>query len=104
VYSSPSTNRKINSRRMIWEGNAALMARKELHLGLGRQIRRWLDSVKVYSEEIRWNGMDWIYLAQNRDRWRILVNMVNKFRFCINLLVNFCESAQLEAPQEGLSS
>jgi hypothetical protein len=30
--------------------------------------------------EIRWGGMDWIYLAQERDQWRALVNTVKKFR------------------------
>jgi hypothetical protein len=30
--------------------------------------------------EIGWDGMDWIDLAQDRDQWRALVNMVMNFR------------------------
>jgi hypothetical protein len=34
---------------------------------LGRPRRRWVDNIKIYSREIRWVGMDWIDLAQDRD-------------------------------------
>jgi hypothetical protein len=44
---------------------------------LGR--RRWVDNIKMDLREIRWDGMDWIYLAQNRDQWRALVNAVMNF-------------------------
>jgi hypothetical protein len=43
---------------------------------LGRPIRRWVDNIKIDLREIRWNGMEWIDLAQDRDRWRALVNTV----------------------------
>jgi hypothetical protein len=32
--------------------------------------------------EIGWDSMDWIDLAQNRNHWRVLVNMVVKLRVC----------------------
>jgi hypothetical protein len=41
---------------------------------LGRPIRRWVDNIKMDLREIGRDGMDWIYLAQNRDQWRALVN------------------------------
>jgi hypothetical protein len=43
---------------------------------LGRTRRRWVDGVKMHLREIGWDGMDWIDLAQDRDQWRVLVNMV----------------------------
>jgi hypothetical protein len=34
------------------------------------------DNIKINLKEIRWGGIDWIYLAQDRDQWRALVNIV----------------------------
>jgi hypothetical protein len=34
---------------------------------LGRPRRRWLDNIKIDLREIGWDGMDWIYLVQDRD-------------------------------------
>jgi hypothetical protein len=36
--------------------------------------RRWVDNIKMALREIRWSGMDWIDLAQDRDQWRDFVN------------------------------
>jgi hypothetical protein len=38
-----------------------------------------VDNIKIDLREIGWGGMDWIYLAQNRDQWRGLVNMIMNF-------------------------
>jgi hypothetical protein len=43
---------------------------------LGRTRRRWVDNIKIDLREIGWDGMDWFYLAQDRDQWRALVNIV----------------------------
>jgi hypothetical protein len=43
---------------------------------LGRPRRRWVDNIKVGLRETGWGGMDWIDLAEDRDQWRALVNMV----------------------------
>jgi hypothetical protein len=43
---------------------------------LGRPRRRWEDNIKMDFQEVGCGGMDWIDLAQDRDRWRALVNMV----------------------------
>ena len=40
----------------------------------GRRRRRWEDNIKTGLQEVRCGGMDWIGLAQDRDRWRALVN------------------------------
>ena len=46
---------------------------------LGRPRRRWEDNIKMDLREVRGGG-DWIELAQDRDRWRALVNTVMHFR------------------------
>jgi hypothetical protein len=47
---------------------------------LGRPRRRWVDNIKIDIIEIGWDGRDWIDLAQERDQWRVLVNVVINFR------------------------
>jgi hypothetical protein len=46
---------------------------------LGRPRRRWEDNIKINLQEVEL-GMDWIELAQDRDRWRALVNAVMNLR------------------------
>jgi hypothetical protein len=47
---------------------------------LGRPRRRWEDNIKMDLQEVGWGGMDWIDMAQDRDRWRAVVNAVMNFR------------------------
>jgi hypothetical protein len=47
---------------------------------LGRPRRRWVDNIKMDLLEIDWGGVDWIGLAQYRDKWRALVNAVMNLR------------------------
>jgi len=47
---------------------------------LGRPRHRWEDNIKVDLQEVGYGGMDWIDLAQDRDRWRALVNAVMNLR------------------------
>jgi hypothetical protein len=47
---------------------------------LGRPRRRWVDNIKMDLRELGWSGMDWIDLAQDRDRCRALVDKVMKLR------------------------
>jgi hypothetical protein len=42
----------------------------------GRPRHRWVDNFEMDLREIGWDGMDWIDLAQDRDKWRAHVNMV----------------------------
>jgi hypothetical protein len=47
---------------------------------MGRPRRRLVDNIKLDLREIGWGGMNWIDLAQDRDRWRALVNTVMNLR------------------------
>jgi hypothetical protein len=52
--------------------------RKETQLG--RPRRMWVHNIKIDLKEIGWDDMDRIVLAQDRDKWRALVNMIMNFR------------------------
>jgi len=91
MYCSPNIFRAIESGRMIWAGHVARMGERRgacrilvgKHEGkrqLGRLPRRWEDNIKMGLQEVGCGGMDWIELAQNRDRWRALVNAVMNLR------------------------
>jgi hypothetical protein len=43
---------------------------------LGRPRHRWVDNIGMDLVEVGWGNVDWIGLAQDRDRWRALVNTV----------------------------
>jgi hypothetical protein len=47
---------------------------------LGRPRRRWVNNIKMDLREIGWGDMDWTDLAQDRDKWRALVNMLMNLR------------------------
>jgi hypothetical protein len=47
---------------------------------LGRPSCRWVDNIKIDLGEIECGGMDWTGLAQDRDKWRALVNVVMSLR------------------------
>jgi len=51
---------------------------------IGRFKRRWEDNIKTDFQELECEGMDWIDLAQDRDRWRALVKAVVNRRFQLN--------------------
>jgi hypothetical protein len=53
-----------------------LVGKPEGKRPLGRPRCRWVDNINMDLREIRWDGMDWIDLAHDRDQWRALVNMV----------------------------
>jgi hypothetical protein len=72
---------------MRWAGHVArigevrgahniLVGRPEGRRPLGRPRRRWEDNIK----EIGFGDVDWIHLAQDKDRWRALVNTVMNLR------------------------
>ena len=55
-----------------------LVGKPEGKRPLGRPRRRWEDDIKMDLQEVGYGGMDWIRLAQDRDRWRALANAVMK--------------------------
>jgi len=57
-----------------------LVGKPERKRPLGRPRRRWEDNIKMDLREVGCGGEDWMELAQDRDRWRALVNMVMKFQ------------------------
>jgi hypothetical protein len=87
LYSSPSTIRMIKSRRMRWAGHIAplrekwnaymlLVGKPEGKRPLGRPRRRRVDNIRMDLGEVGWGDVDWIGLAEDRNRWRALVNSV----------------------------
>jgi hypothetical protein len=60
------------------KGNAyrLLVGKPEGKRPLRRSRCRWVDNIKMNLLEIVWGGVDWIGLAQDRDKWRALVNAV----------------------------
>jgi hypothetical protein len=91
LYSSPDIIRQIKSRRMRWAGHVArmgegrnlyrvLVGKPEGKRPLGRPRRRWEDGIKMDLREIGWGCVEWIQLAQDKDRWRAVVNAVMNLR------------------------
>jgi hypothetical protein len=57
-----------------------LMGKPEGKRPLGRPRRRWEDGIRMELREIGWGSVEWIQLAQDRDRWRALVHKVMNLR------------------------
>jgi hypothetical protein len=57
-----------------------LVGKPEGRRPLGRPRRRWVYNIKIDVIEIKWGGMDWIDLAEDRDQRKALVNMVMNLR------------------------
>ena len=81
----------IKSRRMRWAGHGArigeerglyrvLVVKPEGKKQLGRPRHRWVDNIRMDLQEVGCGYMDWIVLAQDRDRWRTVVSAVMNLR------------------------
>ena len=90
LYCSPNIVRVIKSRRVRWAGHVArmeegrgvhkvLVGKPEGKRPWGRPRPRWEDNIKMDLEEVGRGCGDWRGLAQDRDRWRALVNTVMNF-------------------------
>jgi len=91
LYCLPNIVRVIKSRRMRWEGHVARMremrgvfmvvvGKPERKRRLGRPRRAWEDNIKMDLQEVGCGDMEWIELAQDRDRWRSRGNAVMNLR------------------------
>ena len=91
LYCSPNIVRVIKSRRLRSAWHVArmgeemgvyrvLVGKPEGKRPLGRPRRRWEDNIKMDIQVVGCGGIDWIELAQDRDRWRALVNAVMNLR------------------------
>ena len=91
LYSSPNIVRVIKWRRMRCVGHVArmgeervlyrvLVGKPEGRRPLGIPRRRWVDNIRMDLQEVGSGHMDWIGLAQDRDRWRALVSAVMNLR------------------------
>ena len=91
LYSSPNIVRVIKSRRMRWARHVArmgeervvcrvLVGKPEGRRPLGRPRRRWVDNTRMDLQEVGCGYVDWIGLAQDRDKWRTLVSAVMNLR------------------------
>jgi hypothetical protein len=91
LFSLPSIIRIIKSRRMRLAGHVARIGEKrnmyrlfvgkpEGKIPLGRSRRRWADIIRMGLGELELVGVDWINLAEDRDRWRALVSSVWNLR------------------------
>jgi hypothetical protein len=91
VYSSPSTIRMIKARRMRWAGHVErmgerrnayriLVGKPEGNRPLWRPKCTWVDNIKINLRERGWGDIDWIDLAQDRDRWKAPVKTVMNLR------------------------
>ena len=83
--------RVIKSRRMRWAGHVArmgeergvyrvLVRKPEAKRPLGKPRRRWVDNIRMDLQDMGCGYMDWIGLAQDRDRWWTLVSEVMNLR------------------------
>ena len=59
---------------------SVLLVKTEGKRPVGRPRRRWEDNIKMDLQEVGCGGMDWIDLAQDRDRWMVFVNVVMNLR------------------------
>jgi hypothetical protein len=96
LYCSPGIIRMIKSRMMRWAGHVArseegrnvyrvLLGKPERKRPFERPRRRWEDGIKMDLREIGWGGgVEWLQLAQDRDRWRAVVSAVMNLRVLVS--------------------
>jgi len=91
LYCSPNIVWVIKSRTIRWAGHVAhmgeergvymvLVGKPEGRRPLGRPRRRWVDNIRTGLQEVGCGYMDWIGLAQDRNRWWTLVSAVTNLR------------------------
>jgi len=92
----------IKSRTMRWWGHVArmgemrnayktLIGKPKEKRQVGRPRRRWEDNIRNDLREIRLEFVDWVNLAQDSDRWWVLMNTVMNLRYPQNMRNFFTE-------------
>jgi hypothetical protein len=56
------------------------MGKLERKEPIGRPRRRWVGNIRMDLGEVGWSNLDWISLAQDRNRWGALVNSILNLR------------------------
>jgi hypothetical protein len=88
---SPNVIRVTKSRGMRWEGHVSrvedmrnayniLVGKPAGKRPVGRPSLRWEDNIRMELKELQLEGVDWMHLAQDKDKWRTLVNMKMNLR------------------------
>jgi hypothetical protein len=72
--------RACNTHGEKLNANRVFVGKPEGKRPLEKLRRRWVVNIKIDLGEIRWDGMDWIVLAEDRDQWRALVNTIMNLR------------------------
>jgi hypothetical protein len=72
--------RRVLFKEYINLFNYLFVGKTEEKRQTGSTRGRWADNIKMDLREIRWDGMDWIDVAQDKDQWRALVNTVMNLR------------------------
>jgi hypothetical protein len=96
LYCSPSIIRTMRLRRMRWAGHVArmgwgrggeernayrlLMGKPEGKTLVGIPRHRWMNNIRMHLGQVGWGDVDWIGLAQDKNRWRAFVNSVLNLR------------------------
>jgi hypothetical protein len=95
LVSSPDSVQVIKSRRIRWAEHVArvgerrgvyrvLVGKPEGKGLLGIRRRRWEGNIKMGLQEVGFGAMEWIYLVQDRDRWRTVVDAIKNPRVPLN--------------------
>jgi len=95
LYSSPNILRVIKLSKMRWAAHVArmgeervvyrvLVGKPEGKRPLERTRHRWVDNIRMVLQEVGCGYVDWIGLAQGRDRWRTLVSAIMNLRVPLN--------------------
>jgi hypothetical protein len=91
LYFSLNTVQVIKSSKMRWVGMEHTWGRRDVYTGFWwgnlrdrdhseDTRRRWEDNIKMDIRDVRRGGMDWIYMAQDKDMWRAPVNAVTNLQ------------------------
>jgi hypothetical protein len=91
LYLLPNIVRVVKSRRMRWAGRVARMGEDRIVYRVfvgkpegkrpsGRPRRRWENNITMVLQEVGGGRGNWMELAQDRDRWRVLVGTLRDFR------------------------